>query len=88
MNRRAFLSTGAAVGAFTIIPNHVFAAAKKGMVAPSDKIRMVHIGCGTQGLSELEALLKAPTAAPVDKNARRFIFNGCFLFSIFGINIS
>ena len=60
MNRRAFLSTGAAVGAFTIIPNHVFAAAKKGMVAPSDKIRMVHIGCGTQGLAELEALLKAP----------------------------
>ena len=60
MNRRAFLSTSAAVGAFTIIPNHVFAASKKGLVAPSDKIRMVHIGCGTQGLAELEALVKAP----------------------------
>lgn len=60
MDRRTFLSTSAAIGAFTIIPNHVFAAKKKGMVAPSDKIRMVHIGCGTQGLSELSALLKAP----------------------------
>ncbi|MDR2969823.1 MAG: Gfo/Idh/MocA family oxidoreductase [Tannerellaceae bacterium] len=60
MSRRAFLSTTAAIGAFTIVPNHVFAAGKKGMVAPSDKIRMVHIGCGTEGLSELDALLKAP----------------------------
>ena len=60
MNRRAFLSTSAALGAFTIIPNHVFAAAKKGKIAPSDKICMLHIGCGTQGLAELGALLKAP----------------------------
>ncbi|MDR0833900.1 MAG: Gfo/Idh/MocA family oxidoreductase [Candidatus Symbiothrix sp.] len=61
MNRREFLTTGVtAIGAFTVIPNHVFAAKKMGMVAPSDKIRLVHIGCGTQGLSELNALLKAP----------------------------
>jgi hypothetical protein len=61
MNRRTFISTGiAAIGTFTIIPNHVFAAARKGMVAPSDKINLVHIGCGTEGLSEVSELLKAP----------------------------
>jgi hypothetical protein len=61
MSRRTFISTGVtALGTFTIIPEHVFAAPQKGMVAPSDKIRLVHIGCGTEGLSELNALLKAP----------------------------
>ncbi|GHV65223.1 hypothetical protein FACS1894199_05390 [Bacteroidia bacterium] len=61
MNRREFLAAGAtAIGALTVIPSHVFAAKKKGKVAPSDKIRLVHIGCGTQGLAEVDALLKAP----------------------------
>ena len=60
MSRRGFLSTGAAIGAFTLVPNHVVSAAKHGRVAPSDKIRMVHIGCGTEGLSELGALLTCP----------------------------
>jgi predicted dehydrogenase len=60
MNRRSFLSAGMALGLFSVVPHHVFAAAKKGMVAPSDKICLVHIGCGTQGLSELSALLRAP----------------------------
>ncbi|GAP72912.1 oxidoreductase [Candidatus Symbiothrix dinenymphae] len=61
MSRREFLTAGAtAIGALTVIPSHVFAAKKKGMVAPSDKIRLVHIGCGTQGLAEVGALLKAP----------------------------
>lgn len=61
MSRRDFLSTGAAaVGAFTVIPTHVFAARKHGQVAPSDRIRLLHIGCGSQGLAELGALLKAP----------------------------
>ncbi|MDR3093466.1 MAG: Gfo/Idh/MocA family oxidoreductase [Bacteroidales bacterium] len=61
MNRREFLATGAAtIGAITVIPSHVFAAKKMGLVAPSDKIRMVHIGCGTQGLDEVSALLKTP----------------------------
>ena len=49
MNRRTFISTGMALGAVTIIPNHVFAARKKGKVAPSDKICLLHIGCGTEG---------------------------------------
>ncbi|MDR1455783.1 MAG: Gfo/Idh/MocA family oxidoreductase, partial [Tannerella sp.] len=61
MNRRSFLSTGvAAIGAFTVIPSHVFAAGKQGGVAPSDRIRLLHIGCGSQGLAELGALLKSP----------------------------
>ncbi|MDR1455836.1 MAG: Gfo/Idh/MocA family oxidoreductase [Tannerella sp.] len=61
MSRRGFLSTGAAaIGAFTVIPSHVFAAGKHGQVAPSDRIRLLHIGCGSEGLLELEALLKSP----------------------------
>lgn len=60
MNRRTFISTGMALGAVTIIPNHVFAARKKGKVAPSDKICLLHIGCGTEGQHELPPLLKAP----------------------------
>jgi hypothetical protein len=48
------------LGAVTIIPNHVFAAKKHGRVAPSDKICMLHIGCGTQGLDELPVLLRSP----------------------------
>lgn len=61
MDRRTFLSTGMALSAITILPNHVVAATKKGMVAPSDRIPMVHIGCGTQGLDELGALLHCPS---------------------------
>ena len=60
MDRRTFISTGVGLGALTVIPNHVFAAKKHGMVAPSDKIRLLHIGCGTQGLNELHTLLKSP----------------------------
>lgn len=60
MNRREFISTGVALGAFSIVPNHVFAAKKKGMVPPSDKICLVHIACGTESLNELGALLRAP----------------------------
>lgn len=63
MSRRTFLSAGtAAIGAFTLIPDYAFSAAgKPGKVAPSDKIRLVHIGCGTEGLAEIDALLKAPS---------------------------
>jgi len=61
IGRRQFLKTGAAtIGAITVIPAYVFAAKKMGMVAPSDKIRLVHIGCGTEGHHEISSLLKAP----------------------------
>jgi len=60
MNRRAFISTGVGLGVFSIIPDHVFAAKKMGLVPPSDKITLLHIGCGYQGLSEIGALLSCP----------------------------
>jgi len=60
MSRRSFISTGVGMGMVSIIPNHVFAAKKQGLVAPSDKICLLHIGCGTQSLVESNALLKSP----------------------------
>ena len=60
MNRRTFISAGVGLGAFTVIHNHVFASQKHGLVPPSDKICMLYIGCGTQGLDELATLLSSP----------------------------
>jgi len=56
INRRKFvgnLSTSAA--AFTIVPRHVLG---KGFIAPSDKITVANIGCGTQGIYEMPDLLQ------------------------------
>jgi predicted dehydrogenase len=58
INRRAFVGTAVASGVFTIVPRHVLGGA--GYVAPSDKIRLAHIGMGTQGFSELGGLLAEP----------------------------
>ncbi|MDR1723960.1 MAG: Gfo/Idh/MocA family oxidoreductase [Tannerella sp.] len=62
MNRRKFIASGAtAIGSIMIVPDYVVrAAGKPGKMAPSDRIRLVHIGCGTEGLHEIDALLKAP----------------------------
>ena len=60
MTRRTFIATGVGLGVFSVIPNHVFAAKKYGLVPPSDKICLLHIGCGSQGLAELPALLHSP----------------------------
>ena len=60
INRREFISAGVGLGVLSVIPNHVFAAKKQGLTAPSDKICLLHIGCGSQGLSELSTLLKSP----------------------------
>jgi len=57
MNRRNFLSTTAAVGALTIIPRSVLG---KGFIPPSDKITLINVGCGYQGMSEIGALLRCP----------------------------
>lgn len=51
-NRRAFL--GSAAG-FMIVPRHALGG--PGFVAPSDKITLAHIGCGTEGLREMPPLL-------------------------------
>lgn len=59
MKRRDFLSsTAAAATTFSIVPRHVLGG--EGHVAPSDKITVVNIGCGTQGLREMPGLLQHP----------------------------
>jgi len=56
MNRRKFLGVAAAsAGAVTIVPRHVLGGA--GHVAPSEKITIANVGCGTQGLTEMVGLL-------------------------------
>ena len=57
INRREFLTTTAALGAITVVPRAVLG---KGFIPPSDKITMVNIGCGWQGLSEIGVLLRCP----------------------------
>lgn len=59
MNRRRFLGyAGASAAAFTIVPRHVLGGANH--VAPSEKITLAYIGCGTQGLTEMVNLLPQP----------------------------
>jgi predicted dehydrogenase len=59
LSRRNFmLSSGAAAAAFTIVPRHVLGGA--GFVAPSEKVTLAYIGCGTQGLREMLAMLTMP----------------------------
>ena len=58
MNRRKFISqTTAAVGMATVVPR---SALGKGFIPPSDRITLVNIGCGYQGLSEIGGLLRCP----------------------------
>ncbi|HYK45274.1 MAG TPA: hypothetical protein VEV83_08910, partial [Parafilimonas sp.] len=58
-NRRDFINTSAAASvAFTILPRHVLGG--RGYVAPSDKLRLAYIGCGTQGLREMCELITNP----------------------------
>ena len=56
-NRREFLATTAAIGVATVVPRSVLG---KGFIPPSDKITLVHVGCGYQGLSEIASLLRCP----------------------------
>ena len=51
INRREFLAPAAAGLALTIVPSHVLGG--PGYVAPSDKITLAYIGCGTQGTREM-----------------------------------
>jgi GFO/IDH/MocA oxidoreductase family protein len=58
-SRRQFMLTGgAAAAAFTLVPRHVLGG--PGFVAPSEKITLAYVGCGTQGLREMLGLLKMP----------------------------
>jgi hypothetical protein len=59
ISRRKFVSsaTVASLG-FTIVPRHVMGGS--GFVAPSDKLTIAYIGCGTQGLREMTELITNP----------------------------
>jgi hypothetical protein len=59
INRRKFIGTAtAATVGFTIIPRNVLGG--PGFVAPSEKLTLGYIGCGTQGLREMAALIQNP----------------------------
>src|SRR5215469_12463079 len=70
LSRRQFLATAATAGiGFTILPRHVLGG--RNYVAPSDKITLAYIGCGTQGIRELLPILANPgfqVIAVVDPN--------------------
>ena len=53
ISRRDFVSTTAAVGAFTIVPRHVLG---RGFVAPSDKLNIAANGCGGKGRSDIDGV--------------------------------
>src|ERR1035438_5633998 len=57
LNRRNFLGAGAAAG-LNFIPSHALRG--QGGVAPSDKITVAYVGCGTEGHLELMAMLTIP----------------------------
>src|SRR5262245_36341022 len=57
VNRREFLAATASGLALTIVPRHVLGGA--GYTAPSDKLTLANIGCGTQGIREMLRLLPA-----------------------------
>lgn len=59
VNRRKFLKISAAsAAAVSIVPRHVLGG--EGNIAPSEKLTMALIGCGTQGLTELFRMLATP----------------------------
>ena len=59
IKRRTFIGHSvAASAAITILPRHVLGG--KGFIAPSDKLSVAYIGCGSQGIREMAELLKNP----------------------------
>jgi predicted dehydrogenase len=58
LNRREFLVPAAAGVAATLVPRHVLGG--PGYVAPSDKLTLAYIGCGTQGTREMLRLIATP----------------------------
>ncbi len=72
ISRRKFVSAAAVASlGFTIVPRHVLGGKK--FVAPSDKVTLGYIGCGTQGLREMAELIGNPKiqiVAVCDPNKR------------------
>jgi hypothetical protein len=58
ISRREFVGTTAAATAFTIVPRHVLGG--PGFTAPSDRLNIAYVGCGTQGIREMCSLLQHP----------------------------
>lgn len=62
LSRRTFIRSGTAAAAAaattTILPRHVMGAGRS--VAPSEKLTVACIGCGTQGIRELLRILAVP----------------------------
>jgi hypothetical protein len=58
IDRRTFLETSAVAAGATIVPRHVLGG--PGFIAPSDKIHVGYVGCGTQGLRLLMDFLRKP----------------------------
>ena len=56
--RREFLAPAAAGLGLTLIPRHVLGGS--GYTAPSDKITLAYIGCGTEGIREMLRLIANP----------------------------
>lgn len=55
LSRRQFVGTAAVSAAAAIVPREVLGGAKH--VAPSEKVRIGYVGCGTQGLRQLMTAL-------------------------------
>jgi len=59
ITRRQFIDAAAKASlSFTIVPRSVLGG--RGYIAPSDKLNIAYIGCGTQGLREMCELLPLP----------------------------
>lgn len=64
INRRKFITlAGTTAAGFTIVPRHVLGG--PGFTAPSDKLAVANIGCGTQGLREMGEMLTHPNTQVV-----------------------
>jgi len=64
LNRRELLGSAVASSfAFSVVPRQVLGGA--GHVAPSERITVANIGCGTQGLREMPGMLENPNVQVV-----------------------
>jgi predicted dehydrogenase len=63
ISRRRLLAAGAAAAAVSIVPRSVLGGA--GVVPPSEKVNIAVLGVGGQGRTNIEALLRQPTAQVV-----------------------
>lgn len=58
LSRRKFVAMTAGAAAITIVPS--YAVSGLGHVAPSDKLHIAAIGCGGEGASDIQTLMKTP----------------------------